>query len=109
MNDTIVLFISSGALTAFFIIFGIALSRGRGADLIAGYNTMSKEKKAQYDMEAICKFYGKIMIILALPMPLIALGGILDSTLIFGVFIVAVLGISVFAAVYGNTGDRFKK
>jgi len=37
----------------------------RGAFLIAGYNTMSAAKKAQYDTRALCRFVGCLLIALS--------------------------------------------
>ncbi len=46
------------AVTALFVGLGVLFSKGKGAFLIAGYNTMSKEKKARYDKNALCRFMG---------------------------------------------------
>ena len=53
------------AVTALFVGLGVLFSKGKGAFLIAGYNTMSKEKKARYDKNALCRFMGKFMFALA--------------------------------------------
>lgn len=44
-----------------FLIFALVLSSGKGAALLAGYNTLSEEDKANYDEPALCRFMGKIM------------------------------------------------
>lgn len=44
-----------------FLICAFALSKGKGAWLIAGYNTMSDSEKATYDQEALCKFMSKVI------------------------------------------------
>lgn len=43
------------------LIFAVVLSKGKGIGMIAGYNTMSDEERAQNDEVAVCKFTGKIM------------------------------------------------
>jgi len=43
------------------VILTIFLLQGKGASLLSGYNTMSQEKRAVYDMPAICRFHGWIM------------------------------------------------
>ena len=48
-----------------FLVLGLTFSRGKGAFLIAGYNTASKAEKARYDEKALCRFMGKIMFALA--------------------------------------------
>ena len=52
-------------ITVLFIILGVIFSLGKGAFLIAGYNTSNKEEKAKYDEKALCKFMGKSMFTLA--------------------------------------------
>ena len=34
-------------ITALFVVLGIIFASGKGANLIAGYNTASREEKAQ--------------------------------------------------------------
>lgn len=41
--------------SVFMIPAIIALSMGKGAFLIAGYNTSSKEEKAKYDEKKLCR------------------------------------------------------
>lgn len=48
-----------------FITVGIFLSKGKGIFLIAGFNTMSKEEKEQYNLLAVCKFMSKFCFALA--------------------------------------------
>ena len=62
------------AVTALFVGLGVLFSKGKGAFLIAGYNTMSKEKKARYDKNALCRFMGKLMFALAACWVPVALG-----------------------------------
>ena len=44
-----------------FLVAAVIFSKGKGASLIAGYNTMPPQEKRQYDEVAMCKFMGKIM------------------------------------------------
>ncbi|SDC30483.1 protein of unknown function [Terribacillus halophilus] len=53
--------IASFVMFILFLIFAIFLSKGKGAFLLAGYNTMSDRDKDQYDEVALCKFMAKIM------------------------------------------------
>ena len=50
------------------VIASLILISGRGAFLIAGYNTMSKDKKAQYDERKLCRMVGCSLSIIALIM-----------------------------------------
>ena len=94
---------------AVIVLFGIILMTGRGFFLIAGFNTMSKEKKDQYDKEALCKFIGKCLFIIGLVLSLIVLGQFYNiAWLVYSSYIIEGL-ILAFLLVYTNTGNRFKK
>lgn len=43
---------------AVFLIISIVLLTGRGANLVAGYNTASKEDKAKYDAKKLSRVVG---------------------------------------------------
>ena len=43
---------------AFFAVNSIVLLSGHGANLIAGYNTASKEEKNKYDTKKLCRVVG---------------------------------------------------
>lgn len=61
-------------MIALFLVLGLIFSQGKGAFLIAGYNTASKAEKAKYDEKALCRFMGKIMFALAGCQGIMALG-----------------------------------
>ena len=88
---------------------GLAVSRGKGAFLIAGHNTASQEEKARYDKKALCRFMGKLMFALAACWIPMALGAVLDVGWLYGVGIAAVLIVIVVGLIYANTGHRFQK
>lgn len=92
-----------------FIGIGISLSQGKGAYLIAGYNTMPKEEKEKYDVLALCKFMGKMMFLFAFSMGFWLLGDIFESTALFIVGTVIFLAVTAFMLIYMNTNNRFKK
>ena len=79
------------AVTALFVGLGVLFSKGKGAFLIAGYNTMSKEKKARYDKNALCRFMGKLMFALAACWVPVALGTALGLGWLYGAGIAAYL------------------
>ena len=106
MSGLIICIISGSAI----IILSIILLMGRGSFLIAGYNTMPKEEKEKYDTTALCKFVGKIL--LALGLVVISWGFInlvLNNEWLWAISGAAFIGLLVFAVVYANTGNRFKK
>ncbi|MFJ7666220.1 DUF3784 domain-containing protein [Lysinibacillus sp. NPDC097195] len=92
-----------------FLIFAIVLSQGKGAFLIAGYNTMSDSKKATYDEKALAKFTGKIMYGYCFCILLWALDGLFQTEWLFIMGTILFVGLTVFMLIYGNTGNRFKK
>jgi hypothetical protein len=100
----LVIFIGIGVL---LVIIGIVLLTGRGSFLIAGYNTMPKEKKANYDARALCKFLGKIIT----PIGILLFGFLIEG--IQGwftwVFLAVAIALLIFALIYANKGNRFKK
>lgn len=100
--------IVEGLIALMFVALGLLLSSGKGAFLIAGYNTMKKEKKEKYDEAALCKFMGKMMFALSFCAALWALGEILNVVWIFYAGFALFFAVLVFALVYANTGGRFK-
>ena len=91
------------------LILAIFLSKGKGAFLIAGYNTMSEEEKAQYDEVAMCKFMSKIMYGICFSIFLWGLSELLQMQILFIIGLVLFMGLIIFALTYLNTGKRFKR
>lgn len=53
-------------LGLFFMGIGILVKHGRAHNLIAGYNTMSKEEKANFDIEGYATFFRNFFVFLGL-------------------------------------------
>ena len=94
-------------MIALFLVLGLIFSRGKGAFLIAGYNTASKAEKARYDEKALCRFMGKIMFALAGCQGIIALGILVVGMWLFWVGIAAFLAVAFGTMIYANTRNRF--
>lgn len=92
-----------------FIGLGIYLLQGKGGFLIAGYNTMSKEEQAQYDEEALCRFTGKNILVIAGSMVFYIIGFLLDNNVFFIIGTIIMIGTCIYMVVRMNSGDRFKK
>ena len=60
-------------VVAILLIMGIIILVGKGDNLIAGYNTASKEEKSQYNIKRLRGLIGGILVVLA-PMMLLLLG-----------------------------------
>ncbi len=97
------------AAVLFFIVLGIVFMNGKGAFLIAGYNTSCKEEKEKYDKKALCIFMGKSMFALAACW-LISVFSEPDGNMIpFWVGISLFFAVITFILIYANTGNRFRK
>lgn len=92
-----------------FLVLGLIFAQGKGAFLIAGYNTASKAEKARYDEKALCRFMGKIMFALAGCQGIMALGILVVGMWLFWVGIAAFLAVTFGTVIYANTGNRFRK
>lgn len=92
-----------------FLLLGIVFSKGKGAFLIAGYNTLSDSEKEQYNETELCKFMGKMMYGFCFCILLLLLSDFLEIQMLFIVGIVLFIALIIFLIVYTNTGNRFKK
>ena len=98
----IVLYIVASAL----LIMGIVILIGKGDNLIAGYNTASKEEKSQYNIKRIRGLIGGLLIILA-PLTVILLG---EETMTSTFSFVAVTFVlSIVVVILANTWAKNKK
>jgi len=98
------------AIAVPMIALGIFMAAtGKGSFLIAGYNTASKEKKAQYDEKALTKFVGKVLVVLGVLTALMGIEALHGLGWFWIVWSALFLGVTVFALVYANTKNRFKK
>ena len=91
------------------LILAVYLSQGKGAFLIAGYNTMPKEEKAKYDEVALCKFMGKVLYGICFSLVLLSLSEWLEIPALLWIGITLMIGLIVFTLVYSNTGNRFRQ
>ena len=96
-------------IMALFVVLAIIFASGKGANLIAGYNTASREDKAKTDEKKLLKAMSVFMFVLA--------GCFLVSALsqVFNVKALIWIGQALFVVsliiglIYLNTGDRFRK
>lgn len=105
MIVTVIVLIS---LIALLIVFGVILSMGKGASLIAGYNTMPKKEKEEYDEKALCKFMGKFTLSLTIPVFLMLADVLWTGHYLFVYGNVLLVLMLIFVLIYSNTGNRFK-
>ena len=67
-----------GGIMLLCIAISVVLLKGKGAWLIAGYNTLSQKEKAQYDSVALCKLIGKYLLSVSMLMPALPIGWIFE-------------------------------
>ncbi|EIL8447001.1 DUF3784 domain-containing protein [Clostridium perfringens] len=96
-------------MIALFILLGIMFSLGKWSFLIAGFNTMTKEEKAKYDVISLCKFMSKLMFIIAFCITLFTLSDIFMMKIFFNIGTVILIVSIIFVIIYANTGNRFKR
>ena len=101
--------IITGPIGLVMIIMGIVLLSGRGGFLIAGYNTKTKAEKEKYDEVALCKFIGKIVLIIAVMTILMGIEVLVTSMWFWIVWSVVFVAVITFSIIYANTKNRFKK
>jgi len=101
--------IIASTIGGLMIILGIVFLTGRGAFLIAGFNTKPNEKQAKYDVPSLCRFIGKVI----LPMAVLVIAAGIEPLRLISWFwiawIVVFIWILSFMLIYANTGGRFKK
>ena len=97
-----------GAFSSLLVVMAIFLLMGKGAFLIAGYNTLSQAEKARFDEKAICRFFGWLLIIIAVLLMLIPTSIITNAVWMAFSGVGLILAVLVFAAIYSNTGNRFQ-
>jgi hypothetical protein len=105
----ITLIVTAIAMLALFLTLSIVFASGKGAWLISGYNTVSAEKKAKYDTQAMCKFMSWFSLAVAVAMPTLLLACVFEIWWLAILATAAFVGLTIFVIVYANTGNRFKK
>ena len=107
LNDYIV----PGIAFLLLLAMGIFLIKGggRGAWMIAGYNTMRTEKQEKYDKKALCRFVGWLCIAMDACMVPITVGEHFGIRWLAACGGTAVVVIALGALIYANTGGRFRK
>ena len=85
-----------------FLILGIVFLSGRGAFLIAGYNTMSKERKSQYNEKRLCRGMGFIMLGMSISILLLYLDHLFIIPVIRTLALILLFMIPTYGIIYLN-------
>ena len=92
-------------LAALLVGMGIVILRGKGDNLIAGYNTASKEERAKYDIKKLRLLIGGLLIVLAPSLFIIADEPSLAGTLAFASLVIC---LSIVVVILCNTWAKNK-
>lgn len=101
--------IVSGITALLFILLGIVFSCGKGASLIAGYNTASSEEKAEYDEKALCRVVGILMFACAACCGVMALSAVFDNMAFFWIGFILLCAVVIAGVIYMNTSKKVKR
>ena len=96
-------------ITGLFVLLGVIFALGKGAGLIAGYNTASAQEKEKYDVKKLCKSMSRFMFALAACWLVIAASEIFQTLILLWIGLALFLLTIVTGLIYMNTGNRCKK
>lgn len=96
-------------ITGLFVLLGVIFALGKGADLIAGYNTASAQEKEKYDVKKLCKSMSRFMFALAVCWLVIAASEIFQTLILLWIGLALFFLAIVTGLIYMNTGNRCKK
>jgi Ca2+-dependent lipid-binding protein len=93
------------------LFLGLIIRLFKASNLLAGYNTASKEERAKYDEEKLTSFMGNLLMTSSI---ILIIGGFLSAFTNIPEYLIAIswvlfLIIIIGSVVYMNTGNRFKK
>lgn len=92
-----------------FIALGITFAKGKGLDLVAGYNTMPKDEKEKINKEALCKYMSMLMFMLAGCWAVLGVGVEIEKMWLFWCGFGLFIAVTIFFAIFLNTGNRLDK
>ena len=93
-----------------FILLGLLFARGKGAGLIAGYNTMSAREKEKYDKKKLCKAMAKLMFALGACWAVLAAGIISQVKWLHWAGMILFFAAAIVGVILMNKNDeRFRK
>ncbi|MCL2665644.1 MAG: DUF3784 domain-containing protein [Defluviitaleaceae bacterium] len=96
-----------GGIILLMLAMSVVLLTGRGAFLISGYNTMGRSQKALYDEKALCRFTGRLLLVISLLLCFIPLGIALEAMWMLACAVALILAVTVAAVIYFNSSTKF--
>ena len=96
-------------VAALFILLGVLFASGKGAGLIAGYNTLSPREKEKYDQKKLCRNMSKLMFALGACFVVASLGEVFHTRALYWIGLALFLVAVILGVIWMNTGDRCRK
>ena len=96
-------------LAGLFAVLGSIFAFGKGRNLIAGYNTLSREEKAKVDEKKLLISMSVFMFAFTGSFLVSALGQVFAVKALIWIGQVLFAAALIICLIYMNTGDRFKK
>lgn len=93
-------------VAAILVIMGVVILIGKGDNLIAGYNTASKEERAKYNIKRLRGLIGGLLIVLA-PMTILLDGQ--DTMAATWSFVALVFVLCIVMVILANTWAKKKE
>ena len=97
------------AIAALFLVLGIVFAAGKGANLIAGYNTASPEEKAKTDEKKLLKAMSVLMFVLAGCFVISASSEIFKLKMLIWIGQALFVVVLIVGLIYINTKTKIKK
>lgn len=97
------------AFVALFCVLGAILMRGKGAFLIAGYNTSSPQEKAVYNEKALCRAVGAMMFAIAGCFLISGIGSYFRLLVLAWAGYTLLLIVVIVGMIFVNTSKRLKR
>ncbi len=97
------------AVFAVFAVISIVLLSGHGANLIAGYNTATKEEKGKYNAKKLCRVVGAGFAIITVMILVMAIGEAVLPAVFAYVFLAVTVIDCIVIIVLTNTICKVKR
>lgn len=91
------------------VILGAVLSCGKGAGMIAGYNTSSQAEKDRWNERALCRGTGVLVLAIAGCAELLLAGAVLGVTPLVWTGLALTFLVAIAGVIYINTSKRFRR
>lgn len=108
MQGKIAAVIGIGIGILIVLILAITFLRGKGASLLAGYNTMPEEEQKKWELEGLLRLAGWALLLLAVLMALAGVGVWLENVLLTKAALILCAALLVWLLWRSNSG-RFRK